>query len=73
MSMNMPSKGQAYTHFAVIVDGEVASHIGFPPEDERNIAAYRSNPIFIEVPYEQRPVLGSTWDGEKFILPEGFA
>lgn len=71
MAESIKDRFPTFIHFAVVVDGEVASHIAFPPEDEKNRAIYNSNPIFIEVPYEERPLLGSIWDGEKFIVPEG--
>ena len=64
------NKIATFTHFAVVVDGEVASYIAFPPDDEMNIAVYNSSPVFVQVPYEQRPSFGSTWDGEKFTAPE---
>jgi hypothetical protein len=54
-------------HFAVVVDGEVATYVAFPQDRELFIAAYRSNPIFIEVPYDNKPAYGDLWDGEKFI------
>ena len=59
-----------FNHFAVIVEGEVVSYIAFPPEDELNTAAYSSNPVFIQVPYDNRPDLGSKWDGSKFTEPQ---
>jgi hypothetical protein len=56
-------------HFAVVVDGEVATFTGFPKENEMNIAIYKSNPVFIEVPFDQKPGLGFQWDGTKFFAP----
>ena len=63
-------KDEDLIHFAVVVDGEVATYMAFPKEHEMNIAIYKSNPIFIEVPFNQKPGLGFQWDGEKFTVPE---
>ena len=57
-------------HFAVVVDGEVATFFGMPKQHEMNVAIYRSNPVFIEVEHDQKPGLGFKWDGEKFTSPE---
>lgn len=59
-----------FTHFAVIVDGEVASFIAFPPDDELNIAVYNSEPIFVQVPFDERPSFGYKWDGTSFTPSE---
>jgi hypothetical protein len=56
-------------HFAVVVDGEVATFMAFPKEHEMNVAIYKSNPIFIEVPFNQKPALGFQWDGTQFSAP----
>ena len=63
-------KDEDLIHFAVVVDGEVATYMAFPKEHEMNIAIYKSNPIFIEIPFNQKPGLGFQWDGEKFTAPE---
>lgn len=57
-------------HFAVVVDEEVVSYMGFLKENEMNIAIYRSNPVFIEINHDQRPPLGYKWDGKMFTSPE---
>ena len=57
-----------FTCFAIVVEGEVASYVTHPNTDELHIAIHRSAPIFIEVPYLERPPQGSVWDGTKFIL-----
>jgi hypothetical protein len=62
-------KEEDLIHLAVVVDGEVATYMAFPKEHEMNIAIYKSNPIFIEVPFDQKPGLGFNWDGEKFSAP----
>jgi hypothetical protein len=56
-------------HFAVVVEGEVATFMNFPKQAEMLIAIYKSNPIFIEVPFDQKPSLGFQWDGSKFSEP----
>lgn len=56
-------------HFAVVVEGEVGTFIAFPKKDEMLVAIYKSNPVFIEVPFDQKPGLGFNWDGEKFSAP----
>lgn len=63
-------KDEDLIHFAVVVDGEVATYMAFPKQHEMNIAIYKSNPIFIEVPFNQKPGLGFQWDGVKFSEPE---
>lgn len=62
-------KEEDKVHFAVVVEGEVATYMAFPKEHEMIVAVYKSSPIFIEVPFDQKPVLGSNWDGEKFSEP----
>lgn len=52
--------------FAIVCDNEVVSYIAFPQESEMNLAIYRSNPIFIEVPHTKMPQIGSIWDGKEF-------
>jgi hypothetical protein len=58
------------THFAIVVDGEVAINVTYPddmPHFEKHIAICRSGPTFIEVP---EPIVeGSTWDGSTFTPP----
>jgi len=71
MALEFRSKFENYIHFAIIVDNEVASYISVPPEDEKHKAIFLSNPVFVQVPYDQKPVPGSFWDGEKFIPVEG--
>jgi hypothetical protein len=56
-------------HFAVAVEGEVATFAAFPKDYEMLIAVYSSNPVFIKVPFDQKPSLGSIWDGTKFSEP----
>jgi hypothetical protein len=62
-------KEEDLIHFAVVVEGEVATYMAFPKEHEMNIAIYKSSPIFIEVPFDQKPGLGFQWDGTKFSAP----
>jgi hypothetical protein len=62
-------KDEDLIHFAVVVEGEVATYMAFPKEHEMNIAIYKSNPVFIEVPFNQKPGLGLNWDGEQFSEP----
>jgi hypothetical protein len=56
-------------HFAVVVDGEVATFIAFPKENEMSAAIYNSNPVFVEVPSDELPGLGFIWDGINFSAP----
>ncbi len=50
--------------FAVVVDGEVAGNYCFKEEDEKWVAIFSSNPIFI--PVEEPIEEGLTWDGLDF-------
>lgn len=59
-----------FTCFAIVVDGEVGSYITLPNADELHIAIYKSQPIFIEVPYNERPAQGTRWNGTKFELED---
>lgn len=59
-------KDEDLIHFAVVVDGEVATYMAFPKQHEMNVAIYRSNPVFIEVEHNQKPPLGYKWDGKMF-------
>lgn len=56
--------------FAVVVDGELVHYLPAHKTNEMFSAILRSSPIFIEVPHDARPQLGSTWDGESFTSPE---
>lgn len=62
-------KQEDLVHFAVAVDGEVVTFTAFPKDYEMLIAIYKSNPVFIEVPFDQKPSLGFQWDGSKFSEP----
>lgn len=62
-------KEEDMVHFAVVVEGEVATYMAFPKEHEMNVAIYKSSPIFIEVPFDGKPGLGFNWDGTKFSAP----
>jgi hypothetical protein len=58
--------------FAFVIDGEVVETVAFPIESEKIIAIYESNPVIVPVTTENQDglfgdVLGSTWNGEKFI------
>lgn len=58
--------------FAFVIDGEVAEVVAFPVEAEKIIAIYESNPIIVPVTPENQDglfgdVVGSTWNGTKFI------
>jgi hypothetical protein len=57
-------------NFAIIIDGEVASNMTFPPQiplAPKLEAIYSSSPIFVRT--EERIEEGSIWDGERFIAP----
>lgn len=61
--------------FAIVVGNEVAGTVSFPDDPavevtQRFIAAYRSNPIIIEVSDEDI-AYGWTWDGTNFNPPSG--
>lgn len=58
--------------FAFVIDGEVAEVVSFPPDLEKYIAIYESNPVIVPVTEDNSSdviggVLGSTWNGTKFI------
>jgi len=55
--------------FAIVVDGEVVSHVSYPQEPPYDgvIAILRTGPVYVEVP---NPVdIGCTWDGNSFSPP----
>jgi hypothetical protein len=57
-------------NFAIIIDGEVASNMTFPPQipmAPKLEAIYSSSPTFVRT--EERIEEGSTWDGTTFTPP----
>jgi hypothetical protein len=64
--------------FAFIAEGDVFSILETDPENPeygpsagRIVAGMQSNPIVIEITELSDVVVGSVWDGEKFIPPAG--
>lgn len=67
---------EKYAHFAIIVDGEVASRMSFDPIAKDTIAALSSNPVIVPISTAQFEQLNSgdplnpwTYDGKNFVAP----
>jgi hypothetical protein len=76
MSEYISNDMSLWRRFAIVVDGEVAEIVSFPPENERQVAIYSSSPQIIEATESNTlgllgPLLGSTWNGTEFVATEG--
>lgn len=49
--------------FIAVLDGKSVTHFMVPTENEMAIAAWRSNPIIVELPWNKLPHPGSVWNG----------
>jgi len=49
--------------FLAILDGVAVTHFMVPPQNEMALAAWRSNPIIVELPWSKLPMPGSIWNG----------
>lgn len=66
INVPQPPKPEDLAVFAIVCDNEVVSYIHLLKKDELHLAVYRSQPIFIEVPFDGKPPIGALWDGKAF-------
>ena len=59
-----------FMSFAIVVDEEVVQYLTFPKDQEMSVAIFSSEPKFIPVPTNDKPELGSKWNGETFVSVE---
>jgi hypothetical protein len=72
MSSTSPEEQPQIVHFAIVVEGEVAWFHGIDERLERAVAAFRSEPVIVEITEEQRNTIGFDWtyDGKSFVEPK---
>ena len=54
---------QNWPCFIAVLDGKAVTHFMVPDTNELAIAAWRSNPTIVELPWNQVPYPGSVWNG----------